>query len=94
MDTVETPLICPITFGRVSQLAKLAGFVRGLREGHGATLLITGEAGIAKTRVVGEARALALTHPGARVLEGSAFQARPIPALRADYRPVSHLPRQ
>jgi DNA-binding CsgD family transcriptional regulator/tetratricopeptide (TPR) repeat protein len=73
MQSVEHPLICPTTFGRGAQLARLCQFVNHVLNGHGTTVLVTGEAGIGKTRVVGEARAEA-SRRLVRVLEGSAFE--------------------
>jgi predicted ATPase len=70
---VEHLTVCPTTFGREPQLRRVRQLVDQLLTGRGATVLVTGEAGIGKTRVVREARAEASTR-GVRVLEGSAFE--------------------
>jgi len=66
-------MVCPTTVGRKPQLASLGRLVDQLVAGGGNTVLVSGEAGIGKTRMVAEARALALRR-GVRVLEGSAFE--------------------
>jgi predicted ATPase len=66
-------VICPITFGCQPQLPHLSRLVDQLATGRGGTVLVTGEAGIGKTRLAGEARSLASTR-AVRVLQGSAFE--------------------
>ena len=62
--------ICPITIGRSVEFATLQAF---LTQSSGL-LLISGEAGIGKSRLVREARSLAHDR-GIRVLEGRCFEA-------------------
>jgi predicted ATPase len=59
MPFVETPLVCPTLHGREPQLAHLGQLVDQLVGGHGGSVVVTGEAGVGKTRLVGEARWLA-----------------------------------
>jgi tetratricopeptide (TPR) repeat protein len=51
--------VCPSLIGRDSALDALSQAVDALRHGRGQTLLLTGEAGIGKSRLLGEAIALA-----------------------------------
>lgn len=73
MPYVETPVVCPTTFGREPELAHLSHRVDQLVRGHGGTVLISGEAGVGKTRLAGEARSLASAR-GVRVVQGAAFE--------------------
>src|SRR5262245_15174059 len=66
-------MLCPTTIGRAPEIASLTRLVDELQAGSGMTVLITGEAGIGKSRLVAEARAYAASH-GVHVLEGAAFE--------------------
>jgi hypothetical protein len=59
MPFVEAPVVCSVTFGRQPLLAHLSQRIDQLVLGRGGTALVTGEAGIGKTRLVGEARSVA-----------------------------------
>src|SRR5262249_42432798 len=63
-------LICPIIAGRARELAWFAPFLAG--EG-GPVLLVSGEAGIGKSRLIAEAR-IGATRDGTRVLRGACFE--------------------
>ena len=65
----DQPIVCPTLIGRAAALATLAGTLDHVQDGHGRTLLIAGEAGLGKTRLVIEAQARA-TARGWRVLSG------------------------
>jgi predicted ATPase len=69
----EAAMICPTTFGREVELATLSQLVERLLEGRGMTVLLSGEAGIGKSRLVAEARAKGCAS-GVRVVQGSAFE--------------------
>ncbi|MGH3920010.1 MAG: ATP-binding protein, partial [Pseudonocardiaceae bacterium] len=49
----------PVLVGRRAELATALGLVDAATRGHGAALLVTGEAGIGKSRLVAEMRARA-----------------------------------
>src|SRR5581483_7696158 len=67
-------VVCPILVGRAAYLEPLRAAMDGLRAGKGHTLLIAGEAGIGKSRLVGEGRDLA-RRLGLPLLEGRCFEA-------------------
>ena len=69
----EAPVICPTTFGRRPQLAHLSQAVDQLAGGRGGTVMVSGEAGIGKTRLVSETLSLAHNN-NLRILQGSAFE--------------------
>src|SRR5260370_36699579 len=71
--SVDPLMVWPITVGREPQLASISHLLDQLMAGRGRTVLVTGEAGIGKSRLVAEARALSATR-GVRVLQGSAFE--------------------
>ena len=50
---------CPILIGRPSRAALIADAVRGLSRGRGAAIVVTGEAGIGKTRLAEHIRVAA-----------------------------------
>jgi DNA-binding CsgD family transcriptional regulator/tetratricopeptide (TPR) repeat protein len=66
-------IVCPTTIGREREIDTLRGLIDQAQAGRGTTVLITGEAGIGKSRLVAEARAHALSR-GLRVFEGAAFE--------------------
>jgi DNA-binding CsgD family transcriptional regulator/tetratricopeptide (TPR) repeat protein len=70
---LEAAIVCPITIGREPQLASLSRLLDELVDGRGNTIVLTGEAGIGKTRLATEARAVAFGRD-VRVLQGSAFE--------------------
>ena len=80
-------LVLPFV-GREAELAQLRGLWRSAAQGHGSVVLLGGEAGIGKTRLVAEIAGQA-EREGARVLRGSTTFAEPVPyqalvaALRA-----------
>jgi DNA-binding CsgD family transcriptional regulator/tetratricopeptide (TPR) repeat protein len=63
----------PVVVGRVSQLAALEANLDAACHGQGRTILLAGEAGIGKSRLVAEARARAAAHQ-MRILEGDCFE--------------------
>lgn len=69
MAQTFTPLVCPIAVGRAAELAALAQFLGG---SGGRVLLVSGEAGIGKSRLIAEARNRA-RQLGQTVLQGNCF---------------------
>src|SRR5947207_9754553 len=70
---LDSPLSCPVVVGRTAPLETLERLLRDAHAGQGAALLISGEAGIGKTRLVSEARAQAVAL-GLQVLSGASFE--------------------
>ncbi len=68
--TMATRLVSPVTIGRQTELDAALGVLDAALTGSVTHLLITGEAGVGKTRLVGEVTAAAAAR-GVRVLRGS-----------------------
>ncbi|HEX5166974.1 MAG TPA: AAA family ATPase, partial [Thermomicrobiales bacterium] len=68
------PVISPILVGRDEYLAALDSLASGVKAGQGVTLLVSGEAGIGKSRLVAEARTRFRREPAGRVLQGHCFE--------------------
>jgi len=66
-------LLCPVLIGRAEPVRALRRFVDEALQGGGRTVLISGEAGIGKTRLVAETAAYA-TGRGFRLVRGSCFE--------------------
>ncbi len=60
--------------GRVQERERLAGLLERAHGGQGATVLVSGDAGVGKTRLTG-----VLAAPGTLVLRGAAVHARTAP---------------
>ena len=82
------------TVGRVAELNTLTRQLADARAGTGAVLLVAGEAGIGKTRILAEAGRLARSR-GMTVLSGRAVQgaARSAPSPKASFRWFARQPR-
>ena len=63
----------PVLIGRATQLAALADALETVRQGSPAALLIGGEAGVGKSRLIAEFAASA-QEAGARVLTGECLE--------------------
>ncbi|HZP57717.1 MAG TPA: AAA family ATPase [Dehalococcoidia bacterium] len=71
-------IVSPVVIGRGEHLAALERMLDELAAGAGATLLVSGEAGIGKSRLVAEARRAAEARPRAaplQVMVGQCFEA-------------------
>ena len=68
-STIESPR----TVGRTTELAILFKAIDQVRGGHGRVLLLSGEAGVGKSRLVAETRTYA-AHRGVAVFEGDCYQ--------------------
>ena len=55
----EKPVVCPVLIGRTADLAALHRSIDQARDGKGETILLSGEAGVGKSRLVAEAKAYA-----------------------------------
>jgi DNA-binding CsgD family transcriptional regulator len=66
------PVICPVLIGRASAVAAFDHLIDALATPRSQVLLISGDAGIGKSRLVGEAKIYANAR-GATVLEGACF---------------------
>lgn len=78
-STLNRPIVCPRLIGRARYLDAVASALSETQRHTGHTMLISGEAGIGKTRLVGEMVAMAERN-GMRVLLGNCYEAeRSIP---------------
>lgn len=68
-----TPIICPTLIGRALDLAALHLLLNQTQRGSGMVALVCGEAGIGKSRLVGEAKIYA-ADAGFLLLQGNCFQ--------------------
>src|SRR6266702_8660855 len=73
METLlGTPILCPVLIGRGAELTALRLLVDRARSGKGQLVLLSGEAGIGKSRLVAEAKTYA-TAQGFLLLQGLCF---------------------
>jgi hypothetical protein len=73
METLfGTPIICPVLIGRATDLATLHLLIDQAKGGRGYMALISGEAGIGKSRLVAEAKTYAAAH-NFLLLQGNCF---------------------
>ena len=70
--SIDTPLLCPILIGRSDDLAFCRSLLTQTGSGKGALVLISGEAGVGKSRLVTEVKTEALAH-GFWLVQGSCF---------------------
>jgi DNA-binding CsgD family transcriptional regulator len=86
---LDKPIVCPVLLGRDRQLEALRDLAANAACGSGQTVLVVGEAGVGKSRLVNEF-ALHLEHDGSPVVRGSCFERdRTVP-----YAPVAEMLRQ
>src|SRR6266849_4915160 len=75
-DTMEVqfapPIICPVLIGRAHDLTTLRSLVERAQSGQGQVALVSGEAGIGKSRLVAEVKTYAASHDFLLV-QGSCF---------------------
>ena len=67
-------VLCPVLIGRASERAQLEGLLEQATEGTGRAVLVTGDAGIGKSRLVAEFVSKAAAG-GAQVLTGAGADA-------------------
>jgi len=58
----DTPVLCPVLIGRVHDLTALRSLVDRAKSGQGQVALLSGEAGIGKSRLVAEIKTSAASH--------------------------------
>jgi DNA-binding CsgD family transcriptional regulator/tetratricopeptide (TPR) repeat protein len=68
------PIMCPVLIGRVQDLTHLHLLVDRAHSRQGQVALVSGEAGIGKSRLVAEAKAYAAAHDFLLLLQGQCFQ--------------------
>ena len=66
-------IVCPILIGRAVDLTALRALIDQTKQGKGQVALISGEAGIGKSRLVAEAKTYA-ANQGFLLLQGNCFQ--------------------
>jgi DNA-binding CsgD family transcriptional regulator/tetratricopeptide (TPR) repeat protein len=71
---LEHTLVCPVLVGRTAPLEAFGRALRGARGRGGGTVLVSGEAGVGKSRVL-RAAAEAARGEGFLVLQGASFEA-------------------
>ncbi|MBA2283874.1 MAG: ATP-binding protein [Ktedonobacteraceae bacterium] len=72
-NPLTQPVVCPIVVGRTAELTALRLLVDRTKDGSGQVLLLHGEAGIGKSRLVAEVKASAADQ-GFLLLQGNCFQ--------------------
>jgi predicted ATPase len=86
---LDKPIVCPVLLGRDRQLQALCDLAADAARGSGQTVLVVGEAGIGKSRLVNEL-ATHLEGDGWPVMRGGCFERdRTVP-----YAPVAEMLRQ
>jgi predicted ATPase len=73
---LDYPVVSPVLIGRVAPLAALDQAIAHVQAGQGRTILITGEAGIGKSRLVAETKARFLAYPPAGEAAGPILAAQ------------------
>src|SRR2546421_1476906 len=66
------PIVCPVLIGRAADLTALHVLIDQAKRGEGQVAMISGEAGIGKSRLVAEGKTYALAQ-GFRLLQGNCF---------------------
>ncbi len=69
----DKSVVCPVLIGRTASLASFERVFEQVGNGQGQTVLVSGEAGIGKSRLVAEARAR-VGQEQARFLQGACFE--------------------
>ena len=72
VGSFSTPVLCQALIGRASERAVLYQLIERARGGHGQVVLVCGEAGVGKSRLLAEAKAHAAGN--FLILQGNCFQ--------------------
>lgn len=83
---LDQPIVCPVVVGRGAHLGALLRCLDQATAGAGQTVLVTGEGGIGKSRLVAEARPRAESG-GSLILQGNCFE----PDRSLPYAPIVDL---
>ncbi len=68
----QRPVVCPVIIGRAYDLAILYTLIDEAKNGKGQVILVSGEAGIGKSRLVSEAKTYAMQNTS--ILQGNCFE--------------------
>ena len=69
---LNKPIVCPVLIGRSGDLAALHVLIDQAKRGMGQVALVSGEAGIGKSRLIAEGKTYALAQ-GFKLLQGNCF---------------------
>jgi len=69
---LNKPIVCPVLIGRSGDLSALHVLIDQAKRGMGQVALVSGEAGVGKSRLIGEGKTYALAQ-GFRLLQGNCF---------------------
>ncbi|HZY43897.1 MAG TPA: AAA family ATPase, partial [Anaerolineae bacterium] len=72
-SSIDQSVVCPILIGRASNLDAIDRLIDQAASGAGRVALISGEAGLGKSRLVSEAKSIAALH-GLLTLQGGCFE--------------------
>lgn len=72
--SLDTSVVCPILIGRSSELAALDLLLEQGKSGKGQVILLSGEAGVGKSRLIADVKTSAASM-GFSLLQGNCFQA-------------------
>src|SRR4051812_27576305 len=73
MFSADKPITSPVLVGRIREVEMLETALRGVRQERGQVVLLAGEAGVGKSRLVAEIRQRAVRHSFV-ILEGHCFE--------------------
>ncbi len=68
----QKSVVCPVLIDRVNDLATLQALINQAKSGRGQVVLLSGEAGIGKTRLVAEIKTYAAAHDF-QLVQGNCF---------------------
>src|SRR5579864_185790 len=72
MGPFQKSVVCPVLIDRVNELATLQALIDQAKSGRGQVVLLSGEAGIGKSRLVAEVKTEAVSR-GFLLMQGSCF---------------------
>ena len=69
---LNKPVVCPVVIGRTTELTAIHELIESTKSGQGQVALLSGEAGIGKSRLVMEAKTYAMH--SMCILQGNCFE--------------------